>query len=58
VETNKNEHRAICMWLSNNVYQTHLFLYSVLSSSTLLIQIKVVSEQSFEENICTPQERK
>jgi hypothetical protein len=55
VETNKNEHRAICMWLQN-AYQTHSFLYSV-SSSTLPIQINV-SEQSFEENICTPQERK
>jgi hypothetical protein len=41
-----------------NAYQTHLFLYSVLSSLTLPIQIEVVSGQNFEENICTAQERK
>lgn len=41
-----------------NAYQTHSFLYSVLSSLTLPVQIEVVSEQSFEETICTTQERK
>ena len=53
----KNEHRAVCMWFWN-AYQTLSFLYTVLSLLTLPIQIEVVSEQSFEENICTAQERK